>query len=212
MLDYIGLESVDLGGTSVTVVNGAFKVSVPLLEGANSFALNAHDLAGNITSVQFQIERYTPPGITIDTPDGLTLTLSESYQVNGSLSEPDLQVEVGGVVAVVTGLTFAADVQLVEGRNIVSAVAIGDGDRLATDSVVIYRDSTGPRLATTAPVDGAESMFAAVDVSGIVLDLSAVPGQPEGVSVKVNGLAATVAGGRFLAEGVPLALGENPRD
>lgn len=63
-------------------------------------------------------------------------------------------------------------------------------------------DDTPPQLAFTSPIDGELVTGPNIDVSGTVVDASAV-------IVTVQDIEAVVAGGTFVASGVPVQRGPN---
>ncbi len=187
-----------------------FEAVVPLVEGENSILVRAFDLAGNMAVATASVVRLTLPEVTIDSPADLTYIAETAVTVTGTVSDPAAVVGVNGVAAEIAGTTFTAiDVPLIEGGNVVTATATADNGRVGTATINLVRDTTPPRLAVRYPGDGATLFEPSVTVSGLVNDV--VPGTVNAseATVFVNDRAAAVANRSFLAEAVPLALGEN---
>jgi hypothetical protein len=120
-------------------------------------------------------------------------------------------VTVAGVAAAVDGESWlAVGVPVGEGMTILTALATdAAGGLTGAASVSLARDATPPRIAIELPIDGARVGAAAVSVAGLVNDLVAGSATGTDATVTVAGVPAQVRNRSFLAEGVPLAPGEN---
>ena len=140
-------------------------------------------------------------GITILSPSNLALLNGSPINVIGTVGDPAATVTVNNVPAFVSGGQFQASVLLVEGANTLTAVAVNTGGTTSTTTVQVTLDTTPPHLTIASPADNFVTTNSSIPVTGTVNDL--LPTQ-----VTVNGLAAIVTNGSFLAN-VPLALGLN---
>ena len=94
----------------------------------------------------------------------------------------------GGGAAVVAGNTFTAQVPLIEGTNVITAVATTPSGATGTGAVQVFRDSTAPRMAVAFPAEGATVHDPSVPVGGTVQDNTNIDAGP--LHVTVNGIAA----------------------
>jgi RHS repeat-associated protein len=177
-------------------------VSAP---GAHQLAVTAADAAGAPASpvaVGFTI-KTTPPVFGPLAPAPGTITAATQVTVTGTV-DGAVAVTVAGLAAtVVGGQSFSAGpVPLVEGGNNLALSARDAAGNVGTATLSLVRDTTAPRVAISAPAQGAVVGTPAVDVVGSVSD-------PHLASVTVNGTAASVTGGLFRAAQVPLAEGGN---
>ncbi|RMH21420.1 MAG: hypothetical protein D6696_05820, partial [Acidobacteria bacterium] len=198
------IRSITISGTPARISGGAFSGSLPLAEGPNLFVVRALDRAGNASELSRTVSLDTlPPELTVDEPAAGTVTPAERIVLRGTAADPHLdRVEVNGLRATLAGNAWSLEVLLAEGVNVFQVAAIDVAGNQRSASRSISRDSQAPVVAITSPADGARVNAAAVSVSGTVSD------EP-GVLVAVNGLPATVTGGTFSIDAIPLAEGEN---
>ena len=199
------LDRVEVGGTVATVdAEGFFEAVVALDPGPVDLEIRAFDLAGNETLQLIPVLRSDPARVTITSPADGALVAGNLATVSGTLDRPVEQVLVAGILAEVDGLGFNATVPLLEGGNLVTAVAVDAVGVATSASITIHRDTEPPAMAVTHPADGARISGATVVVTGVVRDYSnAGLGLP---TVVVAGMPAQVTGDSFRAE-VPLAAG-----
>lgn len=201
---------VEVGGQPVTLTAGRFDISVPVAEGTQAVTVRAVDAAGNARQESRQVTRFTLPAVSIASPADLSYVAATTVRVTGTVTDPAAAVAVNGVPAVVSGNAFAAeDVPLLEGGNILTATARDARGHVGTHSINVVRDLTAPRVAIHDPADGAVVVTPTVTVSGLVNDIVAGTVNAAEATVTVNGRPAVVANRSFVAEGVPLAPGEN---
>jgi hypothetical protein len=205
-----GAVTVTVNGSPASIAGGGFAATVPLAEGTNRIEAVATDLAGNSTTAVLQVVRLSPPAVTITSPAQMSLVAAPTVEVRGTVDPPVGSVAVNGVPAAVAGNTFTAQVPLIEGTNVVAAVATTSSGATGTGTVQVFRDSTAPRVAVAFPADGATVHDPAVPVGGTVQDNTIVAAGP--LRVTVNGVAAAVTDGGFLLPAVTLALGDNTLD
>lgn len=208
--DELGLAAVAVNGTAATLAGGRFAADVALVEGVNDLLVRATDRAGNVRDLALQVERFTVPTIAITSPTDLSRTTAVAVDVVGTVSDPAAVVVVDEVPAIVSGNTFrASGVPLAVGGNFLSAVATSANGAQAAAKVTVLRDLVPPHVAIYEPRDGDVVFADAVHVSGLVNDVVVGTVNTTEATVTVNGVAAQVANRSFLAEGIPLAPGEN---
>lgn len=208
--DLNGVAEVLVAGSVVTVDgNGMFATDVTLVDGPNAIGVSARDVAGNITATEVRVQRFALPTVEIQSPAAGTLTTDFAIEVQGVVSAGVTDVVVNGVAATVGGGTFAAQVNLDEGANRLTAVAIDNASRAATDTVTVGRDRTAPRLAIVEPAAGTVVRSATIRVLGFVLDPAVSGTVAEPVTVTVDGQTAIVDNQGFVVESLPLVAGVN---
>lgn len=198
------LARVVVNGVAVDVGAGGFEALVPLSVGANEISVMAADVVGHESLTRVRVVRLEEGDglqVAIDAPpDGARVSV-ERIRVTGTVSDPVAAVSVNGMGATVAGDRWAVpSVRLAIGPNVLAAVATRGSDRADDARSVVY--DVPPKVVITTPVDGARVRSESVHVEGYVDDPAAF--------VDVNGIPASVGGlGRFQAESVPLAPGEN---
>lgn len=207
--DENGLAELTLNGIPISLDGYQFDLQYPLVPGRNPLVLRAVDNAGNATTVNAVVNRFTPPGVTITSPPDLGYLASTTVDVTGTVSDPAAIVTVNGVPATLRANSFlAAGIPLIEGGNTLTAVAATPGG-VATTSVSVVRDLTPPHLAIDVPAAGAALFTPTVTVEGLVNDVVAGTVNAPQVTVHVNGVAAAVANRSFVAPDLPVAPGDN---
>jgi hypothetical protein len=203
----VALVTVD--GTPATLSGNQFSGTVALVEGANTIAVHAEDAAGNPADAGAAVTLYSLPAVTITAPVDLSFLAATTVDVAGTVSDPASQVQVNGVAATVSGTGFVASgVPLVEGGNLLTAVATDRLGHPGSATINVVRDLTPPHLSLDLPANGTVLATATTHVSGLVNDI--VPGTVNApqVGVTVNGIAATVMNRSFDVQ-VPLQPGAN---
>ena len=104
---------------------------------------------------------------------------------------------------------FEVSFELETGVNTVVASATDLAGNTRTASICVIVDADAPSVAIQYPNDGAKTVDAVVSVSGLIQDVVVGSITQEEITVVVNGVDAAVQDGQFLAQGVPLALGDN---
>lgn len=208
--DAYGVAAATVNGSPATLTEGRFSSLLGLADGANEVVVAAVDRAGNHSERRVTVTRFSVPDVQISSPADLSFLAATTITVAGTVSDPAVEVAVNGVSAVVSGTTFsAAGVPLIEGGNTVTATARDAHGHVATDTIMVVRDLTAPRVEVYSPVDGAEVTAGTVTVRGLVNDI--VPGTVNAgeVTVTVNDHPAQVVNRSFLAAAVLLAEGDN---
>lgn len=207
--DENGVARVEVGGLPVPLTDGRFETEVPLEEGTNEVTVRALDAAHNASDVVAVVRRVTPPTVVITSPLDLSYIAATTVDVVGTVSDPAARVEVNGLPAEVHGNGFVVSgVPLVEGGTILTATATSVSG-VGSYTINVVRDLTAPHVAVSYPRNDAVLFTATVTVSGMVNDI--VPGTVNAseATVTVNGQPASVENRSFLAQGVPLAAGDN---
>ncbi len=201
-----GLAVATLNGVSVP--SGDFELEVALVEGQNLLTLTATDPAGNTTNTSIVVTLNTsgvddiPPVVEITDPLDNDIVQTPSLAVQGTVNDDTATVVVNGVEAVRgAGDSWATNVPLSEGANLVTAVATDTAGNTSTDDISVTLDTIAPVVNILSPADGSDTESGSITVSGTVDDDSAV--------VVVNGVTAVVSAGTFSAENVNLSPGEN---
>ncbi len=178
----------------------------PLPEGTVTLVATVDDTIGNTATNQIQFTIDTlPVSINITSPlDGL-ITKASDIVVTGSIGPDVTDVKVNGVVATL-GATFSATVPLREGTNMLVAVATKASGKTGTDSLDVTRDIVAPIVRIDSPRDGFVSVNDVIAVTGKVNDI--VNGATN-ATVTVNGVAASVSDGAFMALNLVLVRGPN---
>jgi hypothetical protein len=208
--DDTGLVVLTVNGAAVPVMDGLFKTEIALTEGQQSVMVRGEDAAGNHREVIVPVQRITLPMVAITSPADLSTVPATTVTVAGTVSPPQSAVTVNGRTAVVSEGTFTAtEVPLVEGGNLLTAVAATPSGRTGTDTIHVVRDLTAPWLSIDLPRAGSVLYKETVTVVGLVNDIVAGTVNSSEVTVTVNGRSANVANRSFVATGVPLSPGEN---
>jgi hypothetical protein len=116
---------------------------------------------------------------------------------------------VNGIHAPQSGGSFAIPVPLVEGLNVLTAVATNAGGVVSTATVQVTLDTTPPHITVDSPADGATTTASSVTVTGLANDIVVGTVNAQDVQVTVNGLSAQVANRTYAAVDVPLGVGKN---
>ncbi|MEP7013181.1 MAG: DNRLRE domain-containing protein [Acidobacteriota bacterium] len=208
--DTQALERVTVAGAVVAVSGGRFAADVPLAEGSNSIEVRAVDRAGNDRRLDVAVSRFSLPTVEVTAPADLSTVAATTLDVRGTTGQSGLIVAVNGRMAEVSGTSWVAtDVPLIEGGNLLTAVAVAPSGRVGTATINVVRDLVAPRLSIDLPRAGSVLSSPTVTVVGLVNDIVAGTVNAGQASVTVNGRPAMVANRSFLAVGVPLVPGEN---
>lgn len=192
-----------VNGVPVSPSGGVFQLPLFLEPGINPVNAMATDRAGNQGSASGSVSYDAePPVIVVETPvPGQVFNLAQA-RVAGAVSDDHgaVTIEVNGTVAQITDGLFEVVVPLAEGQQSITVRGEDSTGHVREVSVPVVR-ITLPVVAVTSPEDLATVAAATVTVTGTINDPS--------VSVKVNGLDATVSGTTFTVQDVPLTEGGN---
>jgi PKD repeat protein len=149
--------------------------------------------------------------VTVTSPTKNTLYGgSATATVAGTVSAPNLTVNVNGVAASVSGMNFTATgVTLREGVNLLVATAMDNSGGVGTGAVSVILDATAPTVAITSPSNGSTVTTPSVTVAGLVNDIVTGTIGSTNVAVKVNRAAAQVSNRSFSLASQLLTSGAN---
>jgi len=205
-----GLAGVTCNGTPAAISASTYVCTVPLAAGSNSISIQATDLAGNKSNSAPLGLTYAPaPQITITSPANLTITNITPVTVSGTISDPTATVTINGIAALQGNGGFSIPVPLVEGLNILTAVATNSSSVVSTATTQVTLDTTPPHLTIDSPADGTATTDASVTVSGLANDVVVGTVNAQDVQVTINGLPAQVANRTYSVANVPLSAGKN---
>ncbi len=194
-------------------------VPLPVI-GDNTLQISCTGADGGESSESLIIVRLPDgigPQLTLTAPSAGALLGADSVAAAGTISDGAATVTVNGVTVMVapqaegTGVFARPALPLAEGPNVIAARAIDGVGRSGADRVVVWRDTTAPRVQITSPdarghIGVAPGAVASIDVSGLI-DIDNEPNLTSVVATSLVGsVTATVdpAAGAFLAAGVPL--------
>ncbi|MFQ5605258.1 MAG: hypothetical protein ACE5HS_18490 [bacterium] len=216
-----------VNGIPVSLVDGAFSVTVPLMPGANSIEAVCviTDSLGSSTQCQDTITVKRSPelncSVEIISPVDSTTVRTDSIEVSGVIkinqgSPPfTIAVKVNGFAASRTDSLFQVTVPLELGWNtlIAKSVVIDScgNQTLCTDTVMVRREPGGKdtllcSVTITAPADNQRVCQDSVQVDGVIRINGTDP--PFAIECEVNGVPAVVSDTTFQAM-VPLQFNNN---
>ena len=204
-----GVSTVTCNGSAAAISGSNFTCSVLLTQGPNSISVQATDVAGNTSSSPLGLTYRPAPKLAITSPNNLSITNLTPVTVNGTVSDPAANVTINGIPVAQSSGSFSIPVPLVEGVNILTAVATNAGGVASTATVQVTLDTTPPHITIDSPADGTVTTDATVTVTGLANDVVAGTVNAPDVQVTVNGIAAQVANRTYAATAVPLGLGSN---
>lgn len=197
-----GLRSVTCNGNAANVSDATFTCRVALQPSINRIEVVAADRAGGSVSRVVDVTLdSTPPSLHLEPAgDGSQVVRDEWVDLVGYTDDQSgvAYATVNGAAAAVANGKFVHRVMLQEGENRVSVV-VADILGNARTTTAVLRRVPQVRIAISTPADLATVGAAAISVSGTIT--------PSNVSVVVNDVPATVSGGTFTANNVPLAQG-----
>jgi len=204
-----GLASVTCNGVAATISGTTFTCTVNLVQGSNSIAVLATDIAGNTANVTRTVTYSPAPQVTITAPQNLSVTNITPVTLNGTVSDPTATLIVNGIAIPQGSGSFSTPVPLVEGLNVLSVVATNPAGISSTATVQITLDTMPPHLTIDSPVNGTTTIASSVTVSGLANDVVVGTVNSQDLRVTVNGLPTQVANRSYSVSNVPLALGPN---
>ena len=185
---------VSVNGVTASVNGNNFSATVPLTYGGNSLTVTASE------GDEFATQTLN---VTCESP---TLTVSniayngDSAIISGNYQGPmGTTVTLNGIAATLDGANFSAQVPLKYGPNAIQIVATTPAGGTATH--ILTLTSTVPTVSISSPAAGATITNDRVTVTGTV-------DGPDGTTVSVNGVAASVSGNGFTTTNVPVGYGK----
>ncbi len=204
-----GVAGVTCNGGAATISGSKFACTVSLMQGSNSILVQATDTAGNSTTSPLTLVYAPAPRITITSPTNLSVTNITPVTVAGTVSDPSATLNINGIVVPQSSGSFSISVPLVEGLNVLTAVATNTSGVTGSATAQITLDTTPPHITIDSPADGTITTDPSVTVTGIANDVVVGTVNAQDVQVSVNGVAAQVANRTYSASSVPLSLGKN---
>ena len=191
------LATAAVNGRPATVTGGNFSLaSHPWQEGLNRVEIELVDAAGHRATFERSFTVSSAPLAVSIVESGLPISPNQLFtrpispRAIASTSEATVTLSLNGA-------PFAAGGSIGQSGEYTLAATATHGGRNAAASVSFSLDLTpAPTLRITEPEEAADLTGATVTVRGTVTG--------DGVTVAVDGLPATVAGGGFELEGYPL--------
>ena len=166
--------------------------------------VRARDGRGRSAERSFRLWGGEAGPFSVDQPAESPPTREALFRVSGRALIPGSVVTVDGRPVEVTQSRFSTEVPLRVGLNVIQAVcADGSGREIGRAVCRVTRSPAVLTLRVESPEDGAYTRETTVVLSGRVQGTGPC-------TVRVNGAAAAVAGGRFISQPIPLAEGGNP--
>ncbi len=153
--------------------------------------------------------RSTLPVVTIETPATLTTVGVSPITISGLVAADASALTVNGIPVAFSSGQFTADVALHEGHNSVVARMVTNDGQISTASISVSLDMTPPNITIDSHTQGQVVYTSAVNISGLVNDIVRGTIEAHEAVVAVNGLEASIRNRSYVAEGVPLVLGDN---
>ncbi|QSQ26146.1 hypothetical protein JY651_14960 [Pyxidicoccus parkwayensis] len=195
------------GEDLVKGVDGLWRRTVSLAEGANQLVVSALDAAGNPASVTRSVVRdSTAPILVISSPSEGARVSTLTVKVRGTATDttPVVLTVNGASVTVASDGAFEVQQTLVQGSNTLELLLTDAAGNATPRTLHVFANETKPTLSITEPTDGLVTEATAVTVRG-----TATPhDSADTLTVMVAGaLAATSADGSFVRT-VQLSPGE----
>jgi RHS repeat-associated protein len=164
------------------LADGTFLVGdVPLgTLGDNPLDIVCLDRVGGESSQRIVVHRVADddgPVVEITAPASGHALGAHTVSVQGTLSDAQAALSLNGAALTATQVTdvgdgtatFAADVALIEGPNVVVARAVDDLGRSGRDRAIVWRDSRAPAIALISPTDGSMVGLAADGTASVLV-------------------------------------------
>jgi RHS repeat-associated protein len=144
-----------VNGIEVVAQEGVFSVDVTLQEGSNSIEARASfDSLFLTDSITVALDK-TPPNVTVDSHDNDQIVYSDMVTitglindiVRGSIGVEEANVVVNNITAVVSNRSYAADIELKEGTNIIAVTGTDKvGNINSTQIQLVYEIPDGRNI------------------------------------------------------------------
>jgi hypothetical protein len=198
---------VSVNGVPVEVAgDGSFSVEVELEEGENTIKVKAV-LGGDEVTKTITVY-YTPAEaliLEITSLDDGEVVLETPVTVEGTVSNAEAQVTVSSVVVGVVeeggNFKFSTQVDLKEGKNIITAKAVLGEKEVIKTIAVTYTPKEEFALKVISPKSGAEIAKSSITVKGKVSNAEA--------TVTINGIVVGVSSDGSFATHFGLEIGKN---
>jgi len=170
----------DAAGNVIFAGQATFNANLTLAPGLNAFTISGQDRAGNTTTIPYRLTYGIR--VAIDSPaDGASLG-GDNVLVSGSVTGPNnYGVTVNGSMAAIDEAMgkFYANVALVQGTNVLTAVATTVSGQKDTRSVSVTSDGLSPPIRVDAKPVQAFAPFTS--------ELTVKNRSPSAIEVAVNG-------------------------
>jgi hypothetical protein len=204
-----GVAGVTCNGAGATISGSKFACTISLTQGPNSISIQATDVGGNTSTSPLTLNYAPAPQVTITAPTNLSVTNLSPVTVNGTVDDPSATLTVNGISVPQSSGSFSIPVPLVEGLNVLTAVATNSSGVASTATVQVTLDTTPPHITIDSPADGTTTTAASLTVTGLANDVVVGTVNALDVQVTVNGITAQVANRTYSAANVPLSVGLN---
>jgi Glucodextranase, domain B/Bacterial Ig-like domain/Bacterial Ig domain len=192
----------------ITASKVTYTPSNPLADGVHKIRLNVSDKAGNASTVQWSFTIHTqPPQVKITSHKPNQFVNKSPVVISGSINDPKARIVVNGINAFASGGTFTAHVNLMEGSNVITAVATDIFGNTGSDTVTIIVDTKPPVVEITAPTPSSLINSRLVTVTGLTDKNTA--SVMVSTRIGAENTVAVLNAGSFIAKDVKLAEGMN---
>ncbi|HKS23398.1 MAG TPA: Ig-like domain-containing protein [Thermoanaerobaculia bacterium] len=160
-----------VNGQLAQLDSGSFAKSVQLAEGTNSVTIRCADASGTATGdapVTLTYYRVTSaPTVTITAPHNGDSVGVPTAHVTGTVSADAISGDVNGTAFTpAADHTFAADVSLANGLNLITARARNRAGAVGAASVNVVAHTTAPKISITSPLPSTQTSATTLDVTG----------------------------------------------
>ena len=163
---------VTLNGETIQLTGDVTDLSVPLMEGQNTFSLRVDDEDGESCEASISLTAdTTPPAMTVDaTP---MATADETFTFTGRVTDTHftetLKLNGAPAAAIWAANNFSLDVHLEEGINNFELVALDQVDNASeVQNFAISLDQTAPGVQIITPLDNTRTGKSTLEVAGSV--------------------------------------------
>ncbi len=204
-------STVVVNGVVATVTDDVFIAQdVPVNEGLNTLIATATNTIGTSNQGQIRVHRVISPTLTITSPSNQSVTNQTTVTVSGTVDPPGTTVLVNGVPATMSGSTFTAgNIPVGAGTTALTAEGTTPAGSVGTATIQVVHDTTPPQVSILTPPNGMITTSATIPVAGIIHDLTIGTVNGTQAQVVVNGLPTLVNNREFLANAIPLTIGDN---
>jgi len=203
------IDGQDVSATAQVLPNKITYVpALPLPDGGHKVRLDVADKAGNVETTTWSFTIHTKPPVVKITSHKLGQFVNRSpVLITGTINDSRARIVVNGISASVERDIFSARVNLVEGSNMITAVATDSFGNTGSDAVNIVVDTKPPVIEILTPTASSLLNVRTVTVTGIADKNAATVS----VGTRAGGepVVAELAAGRFTAKDVKLEEGMN---
>lgn len=198
---------------AVVTVNGSpavrqgerFSAAVPIQPVANGIVqvvtIEARNSRNEPTNEKRTVFLRDLPMVAFDQAASEYFVKDSTFTVSGTVNDNGLKITVNETAVALKSRQFSATVPLTEGKNPIIIKATDQKGVFFEKRIVVFRDTTVPKIMILNPMPDQVVGVPAVSVSGAISDLTPC-------TVMVNGASVNLDGSGFTAE-VNLALGVN---